>query len=113
MITERIESPYYTDKVARCQINRAMQEAVKLRTMIGTGQLMEQPGKEKSLLNKERGFHLIKGKYIPKKHYKGKSKDEIVAMEKEWCFDMEYRMYDKFEHYDEEFINDLQSNMTD
>lgn len=44
-------------------------------------------GQLKTPLSKERGFFLLRGKYIPESNYKGLTKSQEVAMEKEWVKD--------------------------
>lgn len=96
------DNPYTSNKVARCQLDRIFKEDSILRTMIGMGQL-------KTPLSKERGFFLLRGKYIPESNYKGLTKDAEVAMEKEWVKDEVFGLIEdwveKYENDSEDFQN--------
>lgn len=76
----KTDNPYLYSKVARCSLDRIFKEDSISRCMIGTGQL-KQP------LSKERGFYLLKGKFIPESNYIGLTKEEEVEMEKNWVKD--------------------------
>ena len=103
-----LRSPYYTNRQVKCQIDRAMKEASFLRTMIGTGQLKEQDDKDnKSLLTSERGFFYVRGRYIPKSNYNGLTKDQVIAMEKEFVKDLEFEMLEDVTELDEEFLEKI------
>lgn len=100
-----LRSPYYTNRVVKCQIDRAMKEASFLRSMIGTGQLKEQDNEDnKSLLTKDRGFFYVRGRYISKSNYNGLTKEDVIKMEKEFVKDLEFEMLENATELDEDFV---------